>query len=232
MTTHCNERIVGSVPDGMAPGTGIAGPGAAFGKDPPRERNSHAMVIQLSDSRVHPFVTLESRRTILHRVGGAGFAAAASAFAPMLARAQTPAAASSIAEAWTAAWNSHDSAQVAALFTPDGRYEDLAFGLEAHGTDEITKFADGFFTAAPDLHIDLVAGFGTDEWAAAEWIFSGTDTGGVAGAPTGKRFEVRGATIFELQDGKALRDTDYYNAGTVLEQLGLAPASGAATPTT
>jgi cation transport ATPase len=56
-----------------------------------------------------------------------------------------------------------------------------------------------------------------------EWLFSGTDTGGVAGTPTGKRFEVRGATIFELQDGKASRNTDYYNASTVLEQLGLLP---------
>ena len=99
----------------------------------------------------------------------------------------------------------------------------MAFDLSSHGTDEITKFADGFFTVAPDLYIDLLASFGTDEWAAAEWLFSGTDTGGVAGAPTGKHFEVRGATIFELQDGKARRNTDYYNASTVLRQLGLRP---------
>ena len=75
----------------------------------------------------------------------------------------------------------------------------------------------------------MLAGFATDEWAAAEWLFSGTDTGGVAGTPTGKRFEVRGATIFELEDGKARRNTDYYNASTVLEQLGRLPAAG--TPT-
>lgn len=186
------------------------------------------MVIHRFDSSVLPLVDHLSRRTMLHRLGSAGFVAAAASVAPELARAQTPSAASSIAEAWTAAWNAHDSAQVAALFTPDGMYEDLAFGLESHGTEEITTFADGFFTAAPDLHIDLVAGFGTDAWAAAEWVFSGTDTGGVTGTPTGKRFEVRGATIFELKDGKAVRDTDYYNASTVLEQLGLMPT---ATPT-
>jgi steroid delta-isomerase-like uncharacterized protein len=167
---------------------------------------------------------------VLHRLGRAGLMAAASAtFMSPLVRAQTPASSEAmapIAEAWTAAWNSHEAAQIAALVTPDGVYEDLAFDLYARGTEEVTAFAQGFFTAAPDLHIDLLSGFGTEEWAAAEWLFSGTDTGGVAGAPTGKRFEVRGATIFELQDGKARRNTDYYNASTVLEQLGLVPAKG------
>jgi steroid delta-isomerase-like uncharacterized protein len=187
------------------------------------------MTVHRFDALVRSNGISTSRRLILQRLGGASAVAAAVAIAPTLVRAQTPTTVASLAEAWTDAWNSHDSAQVAALLTPDGMYEDLAFGLIAHGTDEITKFADGFFTAAPDLHIDLVAGFGNDDWAAAEWVFSGTDTGGVAGAPTGKRFEVRGATIFEVQDGKARRNTDYYNASTVLEQLGLVPASG--TPT-
>jgi steroid delta-isomerase-like uncharacterized protein len=188
------------------------------------------MVIHQFHSNVLPVVASLSRRAMLHRLGQAGFVVAAASVGPELARAQTPAASAGatapITEAWTAAWNSHDSAQVAALLTPDGLYEDLAFGFVAHGTEEITDFAQGFFTAAPDLHIDLLAGFATDEWAAAEWLFSGTDTGGVAGTPTGKRFEVRGATIFELEGEKARRNTDYYNASTVLEQLGRVPATG------
>jgi steroid delta-isomerase-like uncharacterized protein len=186
------------------------------------------MAIHRFDALVLPAAASASRRTLLRRLGAAGFAAATAATSlPRLTQAQTPTAGSAIAEAWTAAWNSHQSAQVAALFTPDGIYEDLAFGLAAHGTDEIAKFADGFFTAAPDLHIDLVAGFGAADWAAAEWVFSGTDTGGVAGKPTGKHFEVRGATIFQMEGDKARRDSDYYNAGTVLEQLGLMPSKSA-----
>jgi steroid delta-isomerase-like uncharacterized protein len=182
-----------------------------------------------SPPKVQPLASV-SRRVIVRRQGSAGAIAVTAAFTSALARAQAPTAAASIAQAWTDAWNSHDSAQVASLFTPDGMYEDLAFGLTAHGADGITKFADGFFKAAPDLHIKLVAGFGTETWAAAEWVFSGTDTGGVAGAPTGKRFEVRGATIFALKNGRAVRDTDYYNASTVLAQLGRLPATSA-TPT-
>jgi steroid delta-isomerase-like uncharacterized protein len=138
--------------------------------------------------------------------------------------ATSPGAMPTVAEAWAAAWNSHDPAQMGALFTPDGLYEDMAFGLVSHGTEEITAFANELFTVAPDVRIDSRAGFGTEAWATAEWLFSGTDTGGLAGAATGKRFEVRGASIFEVADRKIRRVTDYYNAGTILEQLGGLPA--------
>ena len=111
------------------------------------------MVTHQFHSHVLPGIASVSRRMMLYRLGQAGFVVAAAAVSPELARAQTPAASSGsmapITEAWTAAWNSHDSAQVAALFTPDGLYEDLAFGFVAHGTDEITNFAQGFFTGAP-----------------------------------------------------------------------------------
>jgi steroid delta-isomerase-like uncharacterized protein len=174
---------------------------------------------------VHPGATPTSRRRLLHWLSSAGVVAAGAPVAPMLARAETASGPPSIAMAWSAAWNSHQSARVAALFTADGMYEDQAFGLTAHGTDAIATFADGFFQAAPDLHINLIAGFGTDDWAAAEWILSGTDTGGMAGMSTGKRFTVRGATIFQVQDGQVRRDTDYYNARTVLQQLGRLPVA-------
>ena len=187
------------------------------------------MVRHPSDAASLHVVDPWSRRQLLRRLGRGGLAAAAVAThggAPALAQtpAASPGAMPTVAEAWAAAWNSHDPAQMAALFTPDGLYEDMAFGFVSHGTEEITAFANELFTVAPDVRIDLRAGFGTEVWAAAEWLFSGTDMGGLAGAPTGKRFEVRGASIFEVADGKIRRVSDYYNAGTILEQLGVLPA--------
>jgi steroid delta-isomerase-like uncharacterized protein len=147
------------------------------------------------------------------------------------ARAQaTPADFADITVAWTDAWNSHDGAQVAALFTADSVYEDMAFGLVSHGTAEIESFANGLFTAIPDTLIELTAGFVAGDWAGAEWVFSGTDHGVFPGRePSGKTFAVRGGTIFTLSEGKIQRNTDYYNLVTVQEQLGVIP--GAGTPT-
>jgi hypothetical protein len=45
----------------------------------------------------------------------------------------------------------------------------------------------------------------------------------------GRRFAVRGATVFELAGGRIRRSSDYADAATILRQLGLLPTPG--TPT-
>src|SRR5215510_4504165 len=67
----------------------------------------------------------------------------------------TPPATSSIADAWIAAWNTHDAAKVIPLFTGDVVYEDVAFGESNHGPTELKKFAGEFFEAVPDLKMEL-----------------------------------------------------------------------------
>jgi hypothetical protein len=42
---------------------------------------------------------------------------------------------------------------------------------------------------------------------------------------TGKRFSIRGVTILELQGDKIRRDSDYWDAATVMRQVGLLPAA-------
>jgi steroid delta-isomerase-like uncharacterized protein len=126
-----------------------------------------------------------------------------------------------LAERWADAWNSHDADAVAALFTRDGLFEDVPFGVVAHGTQEIRAAADGFFTVVPDLHISVVNSSLTDGRGTIEWVFSGTDHG-VYG--TGKTFAFRGATVLELRGGRISRDSDYWDLATLLRQLGLLPA--------
>src|SRR5260370_10012471 len=97
-----------------------------------------------------------SRRQLLEVAGTAAAAAAVAAVGlagPAQAAEPPPA---SIAQAWVDAWNSFDPNAVAALFTSDGLYEDLAFGLMNHGTAQIHDFAQGFFTTVPDLKVQLV----------------------------------------------------------------------------
>ena len=118
------------------------------------------------------------------------------------------------------AWNSHDADAVAALFARDGLFEDVPFGVVAHGTDEIRAVAQSFFTVVPDLHISVVNGSFNASRGSIEWVFSGSDQGLYR---TGTTFAVRGTTVLELVGNKISRDSDYWDLATLLRQIGLMP---------
>ena len=126
-----------------------------------------------------------------------------------------------LAQRWAEAWNAHDAEAVAALFTPDGLFEDVPFGVVAHGTGEIRAIADFFFTVVPDLHLSVINSSLKGGRGTIEWVFSGTDLGVYR---TGKTFAVRGATVLELRGNRISRDSDYYDLATLLRQLGLLPS--------
>src|SRR5215471_7083512 len=110
-----------------------------------------------------------------------------------------------VAAAWIAAWNSHDPDAVVALFTDDAVYEDVTLGAVLHGPAELRAFAEGFFTAVPDVKVDLVNSSVSGGHGFIEWVFGGTDMG-IYG--TGKPFSVRGATIIDMQEDKISRNSD------------------------
>jgi len=125
---------------------------------------------------------------------------------------------------WATAWSFHDTEKVLSLFTDDCVLEDVTFGVVNRGKKELRAFADGVFAGIPDFKIELTARFSTDAWAGMEWVMSGTHKGDFPGMPaTGKRFSVRGVTILELQGGKIRRDSDYWDAASVMRQVGLLP---------
>ena len=129
---------------------------------------------------------------------------------------------SGIAERWISAWNSHDPDKLAAIFTPDVMYEDVPFGAVNHGSAELRKFAASEFEGSPDLHVELGTSSIHGEHGIIEWTFSGTDKGIFK---TGKKFSVRGVSVVTVKNGKISRNVDYYDAATVMKQLGLLPDS-------
>ena len=56
-----------------------------------------------------------------------------------------------VLENWAAAWSSHNTERVLALFTDDCVYEDVAFGVVTHGKDQLRAFADGAFAETSSL---------------------------------------------------------------------------------
>ncbi len=120
------------------------------------------------------------------------------------------------------AWNAHDADQVASFYTDDVVYEDVAFGLQARGHAEMRKLAADFFAGVPDLKLEIVSNLSTGNRGSVEWVFSGTDVGLYK---TGKKFSVRGASVYELRGGKFSSNRDYYDSAGIMRQVGLLPTA-------
>ncbi len=118
------------------------------------------------------------------------------------------------------AWNTHDIDKAASFYTSDISYEDVAFGIKAQGTEELKKMVQGFYDNVPDLKLELVDVKSDEKSGWVEWVFSGTDKGLFK---TGKKFSVRGASVFQLRGSKFSANKDYYDAATIMKQVGALP---------
>jgi steroid delta-isomerase-like uncharacterized protein len=126
------------------------------------------------------------------------------------------------------AWASTDSdgpERVLAHFVDDCVFEDVTLGATAHGKEEFRSLLEGAFEAVPDIEYEVTNRLITERGAAIEWVMSGTHKGDFPGMPaTGKRFSsVRGASILELEGDKIRRESDYWDAATLMKQVGLLP---------
>jgi steroid delta-isomerase-like uncharacterized protein len=150
--------------------------------------------------------------------------------------AASPAALPSPLAEWLAAFNSGDADRLLALFTDVGLWEEPAIGLAARGPDEIRAHLDRLFTAAPDIGYAVTSSIVSGDRAVVEWVVTGTYQADFPGLPpaAGQPFSFRGASVFEMTDGKIQRYTEYWDAYAFLVQLGALPAPGTAnsgTPT-
>jgi steroid delta-isomerase-like uncharacterized protein len=111
--------------------------------------------------------------------------------------------------------------KIASFYTEDCIKEDFAVGTSTRGKKEMNALHHRAFTAMPDLKVELTTYFYTDEWAATEWIMSGTYSHDFPGlpSPTGRSFSVRGSTIMELRDGRIRRVSDYWNFLSLQQQV-------------
>ncbi|HET7841509.1 MAG TPA: nuclear transport factor 2 family protein [Terriglobia bacterium] len=89
------------------------------------------------------------------------------------------------ARRYTAAWCSHDPAQVAAFFSPQGSLT-VNGGAPAAGRAAIAELARGFMTDFPDLHLVMDRLEDRRERTEYHWTLAGTYRA------TGKRVRISG----------------------------------------
>ena len=135
---------------------------------------------------------------------------------------------STLINEYTAAWNAQDTEKVVSFFTDDCVYEETAIGKITRGKEEIRVFLNRFFTVFPDTNFELTSNFISGNWYCAEWLWTATHKGNMAGIPaTGKRISIRGVSVGEFKEGKLKRNSEYYNLMDFMKQIDvkLGPAS-------
>jgi steroid delta-isomerase-like uncharacterized protein len=96
------------------------------------------------------------------------------------------------------------------------------------GPGEVRDFFTDLFAAFPDFEFSVEQSISSPDMAAVQWRATGTFRGapfqGIE--PTGRRVEIRGCDCVEVEDGKIVRITAYYDGAAFARGLGLLPPTG------
>ena len=120
-----------------------------------------------------------------------------------------------------AAAEAHDFERMRDLFADDYVYVGTD-GVE-QGVDASVAVAEMFTRAFPDLRIEIRhRHVPSDDVSILEIVVRGTHQGDLEGiAPTGKAVEVVACNVIEAENGKIVRERDYYDVMSVMQQLGV-----------
>ncbi len=167
-----------------------------------------------------------SRRSALRGLGG--ITAAALLSAGSLARGAgaqeaTPGVNEPLFTEWIAAW-SGDTSRVDGLYVADVTGVDYATGERFDGADSIRTHIEGLHASFSGLTFTASSGYVCGDRATLEYIFSGIYAGQQTGAD-GRQVTSNNVTLFDLADGKIVRETHYYDYYGVLKQLGAVAGS-------
>jgi steroid delta-isomerase-like uncharacterized protein len=105
------------------------------------------------------------------------------------------------------------------------RYELIATGQVFDGEEEVRGYYATSRGAFPDQRNEIHTLRHADDAVVVEFDLLGTHLGTFAGfEPTGRTFRCRMAAIFEFAGDRIVCERVYFDAATLLSQLGLTPA--------
>jgi steroid delta-isomerase-like uncharacterized protein len=123
------------------------------------------------------------------------------------------------------AFNSRDAEKVVSCLSEDYVLESVPSGMSIKGREAAKAHFDGAFQTFRDLRFETKSAFASGNKFAVEYVMSGTQKKEFHGMPaTGKSFTVRCCSILEFEGGLFTRETMYFDATTMMRQLGHIPS--------
>jgi steroid delta-isomerase-like uncharacterized protein len=129
-----------------------------------------------------------------------------------------------------AAWDRHDVDAFIALFADDFVWTDLTLPEPMRTREQARQYMQAWFTAFPDMRTRQTNRVVSDDAAAAEVEFTGTNSGPMMMAgneipPTGKSVVGRGGYFARAADGKIVQFSSHPDVAGLMMQLGLMPGT-------
>ena len=120
-----------------------------------------------------------------------------------------------------AAESAHDTPRTLATLADDIMYHVVASGAIVHGKEAVSKYYDVWWTAFPDVNIEIQRIVAAGEWVIAENIATATHLGPWLGIPpTGKRTVQNLCAVIRCRDGLMIEETVYYDQLERIRQIG------------
>jgi len=120
-----------------------------------------------------------------------------------------------------AAESAHDTARTLATLADDIMYRVVASGAIVHGKEAVSKYYDVWWTAFPDVNIEIKRIVAAGEWVIAENVATATHLGPWLGIPpTSKRTVQNLCAVIRCRGGLMIEETVYYDQLERIRQIG------------
>jgi len=134
----------------------------------------------------------------------------------------------SVVRAYYDAFNQRDMDKNLALVTDDVKWMNIPFNVNFSGRTGFREYLENWTKGMPDCKVEIVNVIAGEEWTAVECIGRGTHTGPLAGPQgmipaTHKKLELKFCELLQVKDGQIALAHVYFDAATMLRQLGLLP---------
>jgi glyoxylase-like metal-dependent hydrolase (beta-lactamase superfamily II)/predicted ester cyclase len=133
-----------------------------------------------------------------------------------------------VMSAYFEALANQDLDAIAAAWAPDGTCH-LVGGTVADGPDGVRAYWAEFFGSMPDLRFQVEDIVADGDQVAVRWSAKGTFAGPNAYQgiePTYARLDLDGLDLFDLREGRIVREHAYTDGATFARQIGLLPPAG------
>lgn len=120
-------------------------------------------------------------------------------------------------------WETGDTSQLAHIATPDVVYDDVPNGERFVGIDGVRGYVGHVHSWAAQIEIIVSGVHSSSDAAVAEWMMKGVQDRPIPGrvpVATNRPFELKGATLIELREGRIARAADYIDVLGFVLQLG------------